>query len=100
MLFRSVVAKSELAYSVLKRAFRERTVTKHYHALIQGHPDPLSGTIDAPIGRHPGHDYRFAVTRDGKASITHYDLLEAFAAASLVQINLEKIGRASCRVRV
>lgn len=84
-----VVAKSELAYSVLKRAFRERTVTKHYHALIQGHPDPLSGTIDAPIGRHPGHDYRFAVTRDGKPSITHYDLLEAFAAASLVQINLE-----------
>lgn len=84
-----VVAKSEVAYSVLKRAFRDRTVVKHYHALVQGHPDPLSGTIDAPIGRHPGHDYRFAVTRDGKASITHYDLLEAFAAASLMKINLE-----------
>lgn len=84
-----VVAKSEIAYSVLKHAFRQRTVIKHYHALVQGHPDPFSGTIDAPIGRHPGHDYRFAVTRDGRASITHYDVIEAFAAASLVKINLE-----------
>jgi lipoprotein signal peptidase len=48
-----VVAKSERAYSVLKQAFRERTVEKVYHAVVQGHPDPLSGTIDAPIGRHP-----------------------------------------------
>lgn len=84
-----VVAKSEIAYSVLKRAFRERTVIKHYHALVQGHPDPLSGTIDAPIGRHPGHDYKFAVTADGRASITHYDLIEAFPAASLMKIDLE-----------
>ena len=36
-----VVAKSERAYSVLKQAFRERTVDKRYHALVQGHPDPL-----------------------------------------------------------
>ena len=49
-----VVAKSEHAYSALKRAFKERTVEKVYHALVQGHPDPLRGTIDAPIGRHPG----------------------------------------------
>ena len=48
-----VVAKSETAYSALKQAFRDRTVSKTYHALIQGHPDPLRGTIDAPIGRHP-----------------------------------------------
>jgi len=52
-----VVAKSEPAYAVLKRAFREREVDKRYHALVQGHPDPLRGTVDAPIGRHPadGH---------------------------------------------
>ena len=48
-----VVAKSERAYSALKRAFREREVDKRYHALVQGHPDPLRGTIDAPIARHP-----------------------------------------------
>jgi 23S rRNA pseudouridine1911/1915/1917 synthase len=84
-----VVAKSEIAYTLLKQQFRERTVDKRYHALVQGHPDPMSGTIDAPIGRHPTHDYKWAVVADGKASVTHYDLVEAFRAASLLDIKLE-----------
>jgi 23S rRNA pseudouridine1911/1915/1917 synthase len=84
-----VVAKSERAYSVLKQAFRERTVSKTYHALVQGHPDPLRGTIDAPIGRHPSGDGRFAVVADGRHSVTHYDTIEAFRAASLVSVGLE-----------
>lgn len=83
------VAKSERAYSLLKQQFRDRTVDKRYHALVQGHPDPLSGTIDAPIGRHPVHDYKWAVTADGKPSVTHYDLIEAFRSASLLDIKLE-----------
>ena len=83
------VAKSETAYSRLKRAFKERTVEKHYHALVQGHPDPSRGTIDAPIDRHPAGDGRFAVVAGGKPSITHYDTIEAFRAASLLDIKLE-----------
>jgi 23S rRNA pseudouridine1911/1915/1917 synthase len=84
-----VVDKSEHAYSVLKRAFRDRAVEKGYHALVQGHPDPLRGTVDAPIGRHPAGDGRFAVVADGRPSITHYDTIEAFRAASLLGIRLE-----------
>ena len=84
-----VVATSEHAYTVLKRAFKERTVEKRYHAVAQGHPDPCSGTIDAPIDRHPKHDYRFAVVADGKPSVTHYDTIEAFRAASLLDVRLE-----------
>jgi 23S rRNA pseudouridine1911/1915/1917 synthase len=84
-----VVAKSEAAYSVLKQAFRDRTVSKTYHALVQGHPDPLRGTIDAPIGRHPSGDGRFAVVADGRPSVTHYDTIEAFRAASLCSVGLE-----------
>ncbi len=84
-----VVAKSERAYSLLKRAFKERTVSKTYHAVVQGLPDPLVGTIDAPIGRHPGADYKFAVLSGGKPSITHYEVLEAFRSASLVEVHLE-----------
>jgi len=84
-----VVAKSELAYSVLKRAFREREVDKRYHAVVQGHLDPLRGTIDAPIDRHPTADYRYAVMSDGKPSVTHYDTIEAFRSASLVDVKLE-----------
>jgi 23S rRNA pseudouridine1911/1915/1917 synthase len=84
-----VVAKSERAYSALKRAFREREVEKIYHALVQGHPDPLRGTVDAPIARHPSGDGRFAVVAGGRPSVTHYDTLEAFRAASLAEIILE-----------
>jgi 23S rRNA pseudouridine1911/1915/1917 synthase len=84
-----VVAKSELAYSALKRAFKAREVDKRYHAIVQGHLDPLRGTIDAPIDRHPTHDYKWAVVSGGRASITHYDTMEAFPAASLVDVNLE-----------
>jgi 23S rRNA pseudouridine1911/1915/1917 synthase len=84
-----VVAKSESAYSALKHAFKERTVDKVYHAIVQGHPDPIKGTIDAPIDRHPKHDYKFAVMQDGKPSITHYEVIEAFRAASFVEVHLE-----------
>ncbi|WP_082956621.1 MULTISPECIES: RluA family pseudouridine synthase [unclassified Mycobacterium] len=84
-----VVALSERAYTVLKRAFKQRTVDKRYHALVQGHPDPSSGTIDAPIGRHRGGEWKFAVTREGRHSLTHYDTIEAFAAASLLDVHLE-----------
>jgi 23S rRNA pseudouridine1911/1915/1917 synthase len=84
-----VVAKSERAYSALKRAFKSRTVDKRYAALVQGHPDPTSGTIDAPIDRHPGVDYRFAVVAGGRPSVTHYETVEAFPAATLLNIRLE-----------
>jgi 23S rRNA pseudouridine1911/1915/1917 synthase len=84
-----VVAKSELAYSRLKRAFREREVDKIYHALVQGHLDPLRGTIDAPIDRHPTQAYKWAVVRGGRESVTHYDTLEAFPGTSLVEVRLE-----------
>jgi len=83
------VAKSERAYTVLKQAFKDREVTKGYHALVQGHPDPTRGTIDAPIDRHPRHDYRFAVVAGGKPSVTHYETVEAFRAASLLDVRLE-----------
>ena len=84
-----VVAKSERAYSVLKDAFRERSVEKVYAALVQGHPDPSRGTIDAPIDRHPTHDYKWAVVAGGRASVTHYETVEAFRAASLLDVRLE-----------
>jgi len=84
-----VVAQSVPGYSVLKRAFKERTVDKTYHAMVQGLPDPIVGTIDAPIGRHPSSGWKFAVTDDGRASVTHYEVLEAFRRASLLEVHLE-----------
>lgn len=84
-----VVAKSEWAYSHLKQQFRERTPEKVYHAVVHGRLDPLTGTIDAPIGRHPNHDFKFAVMQGGRDSITHYETLEAMAHASLLEVHLE-----------
>ena len=84
-----VVAKSERAYTVLKQAFRDRVVDKTYHTMVQGLPDPHEGTIEAPIGRHPGHDYRFGVLSTGRPSRTHYQLLEAHRSASLLEVQLE-----------
>jgi 23S rRNA pseudouridine1911/1915/1917 synthase len=84
-----VVAKTETAYTALKRAFHDREVDKIYHAVVQGHPDPLAGTIDAPLGRHPGASWKFAIVADGKPSVTHYETLEAFPQAALLEIELE-----------
>jgi 23S rRNA pseudouridine1911/1915/1917 synthase len=84
-----VVAKSERAYTLLKRQFKDRTVDKVYHALVQGQMDPQRGTIDAPIDRHPQHEYRWAVVSDGKPSVTHYETVDAFRHASLLEVHLE-----------
>lgn len=84
-----VVAKSDLAYSVLKQAFRDREVTKVYHALVQGHPDPLTGTIDAPIGRAQTKKWKMSVRQDGRHAITHYETLEAMAGGTLLEVRLE-----------
>ena len=84
-----VVAKSEPAYTALKRAFKARTVRKVYHTLVQGHPDPFEGTIDAPVGRHPSGEYKMAIIDGGRHSVTHYRMLEAFPAVTLLEVHLE-----------
>jgi 23S rRNA pseudouridine1911/1915/1917 synthase len=84
-----IVAKSEVAYSVMKRKFKYREVFKEYHALVQGEMVPPSGTIDAPIGRHPGSAWKFAVTHDGRNAITHFDTLANYPTATLLSVGLE-----------
>jgi 23S rRNA pseudouridine1911/1915/1917 synthase len=84
-----IVAKTDRAYTTLKDAFRDHKVEKIYHALVQGHMDPVTGTIDAPIDRHPKEDHRFAVIAEGKESITHYEVIEFYRSVSLVKVELE-----------
>ena len=84
-----IVAKSDIAFHVLKDAFRNRTIEKIYHAMVQGHMDPTTGTIDAPIDRHPKEDHRFAVVATGKESITHYEVIEFYRGVSMVKVELE-----------
>lgn len=84
-----IVAKNERAYLALKEMFRSHQIEKTYHALVQGHMDPATGTVDAPIDRHPKEDHRFAVVASGKESITHYEVIEFYRAVSLVKVELE-----------
>lgn len=84
-----IIAKTDAAYLKLKEMFRDHDVEKTYHALVQGHMDPSSGTIDAPIDRHPKEDHRFAVVATGKESITHYEVIEFYRSVSLVKVELE-----------
>ena len=84
-----VLARTERAFTTLKDAFRAREVGKVYHAICQGRPDQARGTIEAPIGRAPQHDFKFAVRRDGKHSVTHYETLEDLRGATLLRIGLE-----------
>jgi 23S rRNA pseudouridine1911/1915/1917 synthase len=84
-----IIAKTDASYLKLKEMFRDHDVEKTYHALVQGHMDPSSGTIDAPIDRHPKEDHRFAVVATGKESITHYEVIEYYRSVSLVKVELE-----------
>src|SRR5699024_12136089 len=84
----SVVPKTEVAYSRLKAAVRDRTPQRNYHARNQGLPDPVNGTINAPIDRHPGYEWRFGVVEGGREAITEYETIEAFGTATLVDVHL------------
>ena len=84
-----VVAKSELAYTKLKHAFKDRSVDKIYHALVSGHLEPAKGTIDAPIARHPSKEWRMGIVATGRQAITHFEVLEYLPGATLVQVELE-----------
>jgi len=84
-----VVARTASAYSDLKAQFRAHTVEKLYRAVVQGHPDPPAGTVDAPIGHAGGGQWRFKVRADGRASVTHYETVELMRGAALLGLNLE-----------
>jgi len=84
-----VVAKSELAYGKLKNEFRYHRVEKIYTALATGRVKPPVGTIDAPIGRAPGREFKMAVVSGGKPAVTHYDVIEELSGATLLKVQLE-----------
>jgi 23S rRNA pseudouridine1911/1915/1917 synthase len=84
-----VVARSLTAQTDLVRQLQARTVKRHYLAVAIGHPDRLSGTVDAPIGRHPRERTKMAVVESGKPARTHYRVIERFAQATLVECRLD-----------
>ena len=80
-----LVAKRDAAHQSLAAQLQARRVHKRYLALVWGCPRPESGTVDAPIARHPADRKRMALVQGGRASVTHYAVLERFPEASLVE---------------
>ena len=84
-----VVAKNEPAHTALVAQFSAHTVRKEYLALVWGRPRPPAGTVDLPIGRHPVHRQKMAVTEKGRAALTRYETIAAGPLAALLRVRIE-----------
>jgi 23S rRNA pseudouridine1911/1915/1917 synthase len=83
-----VVAKTFAAQNSLVKQLQERTVKREYRAIVWGQIW-RNGTVDQPIGRHPHARTKMAVTRTGRPSVTHYEVLERFAVNTYLRCMLE-----------
>ncbi len=85
-----IVAKNDISHRILSQSLKDRNVKRSYKALVHGVIKDDSGTIDAPIGRHPVHRKKMAVTkRNSKTAITHYKVIKRFNDYTLLELSLE-----------
>ena len=83
-----LIGKTLEAHTVLVRQLAERAVSRHYIAVCNGVLTG-GGRIDAPIGRHRVDRKRMTVRDDGRPAVTHYTVVERFAAHTLINVVLE-----------
>ena len=81
-------AKDEVTHKFLSQLFEERKIEKFYQGIVLGSPVNKKGTIDAPISEHPLHKGLMTVHRNGKQSLTDYEVIEAHRTYSLLQFQL------------
>lgn len=84
-----VVAKRRAAHEALTRQMAKRTMHKEYIALVDGHPRPPEGLVDAPLARDPRDRHRMAVVAGGRIARTHYRVERDIGPYSLVKATLE-----------
>jgi 23S rRNA pseudouridine1911/1915/1917 synthase len=85
-----VVARTDEAYLQLQRMMRGREITREYLALVSGHPDAESGTIDAPIGRDRARRTVMSTRTDrARGAVTHFEVLERLPRTALLTVTLE-----------
>ena len=83
-----LVAKDDEAWAHLVEALRRREVERRYLALVRGTPTSSSGTIDAPMGRHPVHRRKMAIVAEGRRAVSHYRTLRGDGKATLLEVTL------------
>ena len=84
-----LVAKDDAAHEFVVAALRRREVERRYLALVRGRMPAATGTVDAPVGRHPTRRRKMAVTAGGRAAITHYRVAGVGDRVTLVDVRLE-----------
>jgi 23S rRNA pseudouridine1911/1915/1917 synthase len=85
-----LVARTEETLEALQSAMKKREITREYSALVEGHPDAESGTIDAPIGRDRGNRTVMSTRTDrARDAVTHFEVVERLPRTSLLRVRLE-----------
>ena len=85
-----LVCKNDQAHHILAEQLKEHSITRKYHAIVHGNLKEDSGTINAPIGRHPTNRKKMAINeKNGKPAITHYKVLERFSNYTYMEFKLE-----------
>ncbi|MPQ43983.1 RluA family pseudouridine synthase [Clostridium tarantellae] len=84
-----VVAKNDFAHNKLADQFKAHSIKREYYALVEGRVKKEEGTIDAPIGRHVNDRLKFAVVKEGKHAVTHFQVLRVFNSCTLIKCRLE-----------
>ncbi|MEG2039133.1 MAG: RluA family pseudouridine synthase [Oscillospiraceae bacterium] len=85
-----IVAKNDIAHSSLSVQLADHSFDRFYEAVVYGNLKEDTGTVDAPIGRHPVDRKRMAVTqKNSKCAVTHYTVLERFDGFTHVKLQLE-----------
>jgi 23S rRNA pseudouridine1911/1915/1917 synthase len=84
-----VVAKTDHAHQDLQRQIQAKTAQRVYRAVVWGVPRTETGTIDAPLGRHPVHRQKMTVRPDGRPARTHWRIIERLGNCTLMEFSLE-----------
>ncbi len=84
------VAKNDLAHAVLASQLKDHTMARTYEAVVCGSFREDSGTVNAPIGRHPSDRKKMCVTaRGGKEAVTHWEVVERYRGYTHIRCRLE-----------
>ena len=85
-----IICKNDKAHNCIAEQLKVHSITRRYHALVWNNVTDDTGTVDAPIGRHPVDRKKMAINhKNGKHAVTHYKVLERFGQYTYIQCELE-----------
>ena len=85
-----LICKNDRAHQILAEQLKEHSITRRYHAIVCGNIKTDTGTVNAPIGRHPVDRKKMSVKApNGRNAVTHYRVLERFGSFTYIECELE-----------